>query len=453
MPQQTNDAQKIDALLNSRPQLVDLSLGRMKHLLRALGSPQQHLPPVIHIAGTNGKGSAAAFARAFLEAAGMSAHVYTSPHLVHWRERYRLGSKQNGKAASAFVSDALLAETLAEVARANKNAPCTVFEILTAAAFVLFARFPADAAVLEVGLGGRFDATNCISRPAAALIMPIAFDHEAFLGKTIAKIAAEKAGIIKKYCPIVLGRQIYPRAAAIIRRAARQQNAPLSLYGRDYRIKADAESAAGKPAWLFENAQTALRLPPPRLAGSFQTGNAAAALQAVLAAGFSIPPAAAAAAMGKVTWPARLQKLTAGSLRRQAPQKADLWLDGGHNPAAAEVLAAECAPMLRGRPFFMLCAMLQNKDYVRYFRHFAALKPQIYPVPLGGGHQAALPGALAAAARESGLQARPMPSLSAALALITAQAKAKPGKPPFILICGSLYLAGEALAQNGAPPQ
>ncbi|KAA6205499.1 MAG: bifunctional folylpolyglutamate synthase/dihydrofolate synthase [Candidatus Tokpelaia sp.] len=441
--------QKIESLLNLHPKNVDLSLKRMTRLLQKLGNPHLHLPPIIHIAGTNGKGSAASFARAALEAAGYSVHVHISPHLVHWHERYRLGWKDGTGSRSAYVSDALLAETLAEVTQANAGGAITVFEIITAAAFVLFARFPADALVLEVGLGGRFDATNIIKKPAVSLIMSIALDHEAFLGDTVAQIALEKAGIIKKQCPVVAGPQIYEEVITVLRRFAQKNQAPLTLYGQDYR--ADIKNRH----MLFTNKAGTMRLPRPRLAGDFQIGNAAAALQAVLTAGFAVSPQAAAQAMRTVSWPARLQKLTTGRLKRQAPPKADLWLDGGHNPAAAQLLVKSLAPLLRRRPFFMILAMLQTKDSTQYLQQFATLAPQIYTVPLAGSNHGVPPAVLAQKAQALGLRAQVEPSITAALAAITAKS-AKPGgeqNPAFILICGSLYLAGEALAQNGTPPR
>jgi len=442
--------QKIESLLNLHPKKVDLSLGRMTRLLQALGNPHLRLPPVIHIAGTNGKGSAAGFARAMLEAAGHSVHVHTSPHLVHWRERYRLGWKDKNGAHSAYCDDAALAETLAAVTKANAGQAVTVFEIITAAAFVLFARRPADALVLETGLGGRFDATNVIPKPAVSLIMPITRDHEAFLGASLAHIAAEKAGIIKPYCPVVLGPQPHAAALAVLKRAAAENQAPAVLYGRDY------SADAGDRHWLFRNAGGAMRLPLPALPGNFQTGNAAAALQALTAAGFAIAPAAAARAMRRVYWPARLQKLTRGRLRRLVPPDADLWLDGGHNPAAAQAVAMSLAPLVRGRPFFMILAMLQNKDSRGYMQQFLPLAPQIYTVPLADSHLGVPPAALAQKARALGLTASAAPSVAAALAAI-AKAAANNGspddRPAFILISGSLYLAGDVLAQNGTPPR
>lgn len=440
---------KIAALLDLHPKCVDLSLTRIERLLSALGNPHLRLPPIIHIAGTNGKGSSAAFARAYLEAAGYSVHVHTSPHLVHWRERFRLGAKHSGKPASAYVDDGLLAEILAEVSAANKGQPITVFEILTAAAFVLFARFPADALVLEVGLGGRFDATNIIPRPACALIMPIGLDHQAFLGETAAQIAAEKAGIIKPHCPAVLGCQPIKAAETVLRRAAEENSAPLSLYGRDYKAE------AAKTGWLFTNRDGQLPLPLPALSGAFQLSNAAAALQAVLAAGFKIPPAAAAAAMRSVYWPARCQRLTHGALLKAIPAGAQLWLDGGHNPAAAAALAASLKPLLRcglkQRSFYLIGALLQNKDAAHYLQELKPLKPKLYAVPILSSDQGAPPPQLQAIAQNLGMQAETAASITQALDKIKA-ATAETAPPPFILIGGSLYLAGDALAQNGTPP-
>jgi len=447
-------AAKIAALLARHPQKVDLSLARIKRLLAALGNPQRHLPPVIHIAGTNGKGSAAAFCRAFLEAAGYSCHVHSSPHLVHWRERYRLGGREGGQIRSGFVSNAELAEVLAQVSAANGRRPITVFEILTAAAFVLFARHPADAVILEVGMGGRFDATNCLESCAAALIMAVGLDHQAFLGETVSQIAAEKAAIIKPGCPAVIGFQPEAAAAAVLARAAAAAAAKLSLYGRDYH----AEAAANGGSWRFCAAgRPPLALPMPALAGAFQLRNAAAALKAVQAAGFHIAPAAAAKAMAAVYWPGRLQRLEHGELKTAAPAGAQLWLDGGHNPAAAAALAAALPPYLQDRPFYLICAMLENKDSRGYLRALKSLKPHIIAMPLpGSGHIGRPAAELAALAKAEGLKAEQAAGIKAALAQIKAAMAKQPAggkaESPFILIGGSLYLAGAALAKNGTPP-
>jgi len=404
---------KIAALLALQPQKVDLSLARIKRLLAVLGNPQQHLPPIIHIAGTNGKGSAAAFCRAYLEAAGYSCHVHSSPHLVHWRERYRLGRKENGRVSSGFVSDTELAEVLEQITAANADAPITVFEILTAAAFVLFARHPAD---------------------------------QAFLGDTISKIAAEKAAIIKPNCPAVIGCQPEAAAEAVLCQAAEAARAKLSLYGRDYQT---AETEAG---WQFCRRNHApLTLPMPALTGRFQTVNAAAAYAAVEAAGFTVSPAAAAQAMGKVYWPARLQRLTKGRLLTKIPPQAQLWLDGGHNPAAAAVLAAALPACIQNRPFYLICAMLENKDSARWLQALKPLRPHIIAIPLPGeGHQGRLPAELARLATGQGLPANEAANIAAALTQVKAETAA--AAAPFILIGGSLYLAGAALAENGTAP-
>src|SRR5438552_7044112 len=303
------------------PKLIDLSLDRMWRILDSLGHPERRLPPVIHVAGTNGKGSTIAFLRAILEAAGLRVHVYTSPHLVRFNERFRLGRAGGG----VLVSDEELATALTECEAANGSAPIPVFEIETAAAFLLFARHPADALLLEVGLGGRLDATNVVERPLATAITPVSLDHAEYLGDTLAKIAAEKAGIFKRDVPAIVAAQ--PRAAlAVIEQAAARVGAPIKIAGEDW----TATEERGR--LVYQDDAGLLDLPPPKLYGRHQFENAGVAIAALRAAGaIALPSVAFETGLGKADWPARMQRLSHGALPTLLPAGAELWLDGAHN--------------------------------------------------------------------------------------------------------------------------
>ncbi|MFC4624491.1 bifunctional folylpolyglutamate synthase/dihydrofolate synthase [Daeguia caeni] len=426
------------------PKGFDLSLGRIRALLEKLGNPQDRLPPVIHIAGTNGKGSATAFSRALLEAAGYTVHVHTSPHLVNWNERYRLGAPGGGK----LVSDDVLADAIQRVEAANAGQQITVFEILTAVAFVLFAEHPADAVIMEVGLGGRLDATNVIAEPAVSLIMPISVDHQAYLGDTVELIAAEKAGIIKKDCPVVIGFQPFDAARDVLVSTAERLGCPVSIYGQDF----IAYEEHGR--MVFQNGEGLIDLPLPRLPGRHQMGNAAAAIEAIEAAGFTISEKAIEKALTVVDWPARMQHLTHGALVDLAPEASEIWLDGGHNPGAGVVIAEVLGDLeeRRSRPLFMITGMINTKDPVGYFEAFAGMARHVFTVPIPS-HDAGIPNdELAAAAERAGLSAEPVHSVANALKLLRDTWPADE-IPPRILIGGSLYLAGEVLRDNGTPPR
>lgn len=433
----------IEHLMTLHPKGFDLSLERIARLLEKLGDPQDRLPPVIHIAGTNGKGSAAAFSRAVLEAAGLAVHVHTSPHLVRWHERYRIGRAGGGR----FVEDAVLADAIERVAAANGGQPITVFEILTAVSFLLFSEHPADAAVIEVGLGGRFDATNVLKKPAVSVIMPVSLDHEAYLGDRVELIAVEKAGIIKPGVPVVVGQQDSETALEVITDAADRLGAASHLYGQDY------FGYGENGRMVFQDDSGLVDLPAPRLVGRHQFANAAAAICAVRVAGFQPSDAALARAMQEVEWPGRMQRLQGGRLVALAPEGAEIWLDGGHNPGAgtavAEFLAGreERSP----RPLFMVAGMISTKDQTGYFRAFAGLVRHVFTVPVGKS-EAGVPAAeLTARAGEAGLSAEPVNSVADALQLLRdTWDAAEPA--PRILIGGSLYLAGDVLDQNGTPP-
>jgi len=432
----------INALLDVYPKGVDLSLGRIERLLADLGSPHLHLPPVIHIAGTNGKGSASAFCRALLEAAGLRVHVHTSPHLVHVHERYRIGQTGGGRP----VDDVELLAVLQQITHINNGKPISVFEIITAAAFVLFARHPADAVILEVGLGGRFDATNIIPGSAASLIMPIAFDHQAFLGDTVEQIAFEKAGIIKDNTPVVVGFQAYDRARDVLLSQAEKHDAPVTVYGRDF------TAWAGHGRMAVQNNRGLLDLPHPRLVGDFQLGNAAAAIEAVHAAGFHLDEAAIVTAMQKVEWPARMQKLATGRLKTLLPPQADLWLDGGHNPAAAQVTSAAMHRLCQqqGRRLALVCGMISTKDSNHYLEAFKGLAERIYTVPVHFSEAGIPAETLAKTARKLGFEAQSFDTMTEAFSAINTDYATLP--VPVVLVSGSLYLAGEVLQQNGTEP-
>ncbi len=434
---------EIDRLMKLHPAGYDLSLKRITGLLEKLGNPQDHLPPVIHVGGTNGKGSTCAFARAVLEGAGASVHVHTSPHLVSWRERFRIGKPGTG----ILVNDEELAETLAEVGKANDGEAITVFEITTAAAFLLFSRHPADAVILEVGMGGRFDATNVITEPAASVITPIGLDHEAWLGDRLELIASEKAGIIKRECPVVVGWQENDAVRAVLEETALRLDAPVVVYGQDFW----AYEENGR--MVYQDGDVLFDLELPALVGRFQFANAATAIAAVRMAGFDIGHRAADTAMENVVWPGRMQRLTEGALVKRAPKGSDIWLDGGHNPAAAAVIAEEIAGRGEGddRPLFMICGMLNTKDQTGYFRAFQGLARHVYCVPVPGADNGEPPEVLAARASEAGLSAEPVNSVANALKLLKAT-WGPDDLPPRILIGGSLYLAGSVLAENGTVP-
>jgi dihydrofolate synthase/folylpolyglutamate synthase len=418
------------------PRKIDLSLGRIETLLAGLGHPEQHLPPVIHVAGTNGKGSTVAFMRAVLEAAGRRVHVYTSPHLVRFHERIRL--------AGRLVDEAELVDALAACERVNAGAPITVFEITTAAALLLFSRIPADYLLLEVGLGGRYDATNVIAHPAATIITPVSFDHPEFLGSTIEKIAGEKAGIIKRGVTAIIAPQ-EPAALAVIEKEAARLRAPLIVAGEDYH----ARQEHGR--FVYEDMRGLLDLPLPRLAGRHQLQNAATALAALRNVEPDLSAPACERGLLQVEWPGRLQRLTKGPLVELAPQGADIWLDGGHNEAGGRVLAEAAADLEEksSRALFLICGSLATKDTAAFLRAFKGLAREVLAVPLGSEHSGRPASEVATAAHEAGIVATITDSVAAALQNLAGRDWPS---PPRIFITGSLYLAGEVLAANGMVP-
>ncbi len=428
----------LERLKALHPRLIDLSLERMQRLCHALGNPERRLPPVIHVAGTNGKGSTVAVLRAMAEAAGLRVHVYTSPHLVRFAERIRL--------AAVLINDDQLADVLDRVEAANAGQPITFFEVTTAAALVAFADTPADLCLLEVGLGGVLDATNVVQGVAVSVIAPVDIDHREFLGDTIEAIAGEKAGILRPGVPAVIGRQS-EAAFSVIEARAEAVGAPLTVLGRDF--DAWAEHGGVTFNTVAGGMERLIDLPMPALAGPHQIDNAALAVAAMLSLNDPrINAGALARGVAEANWPARMQRLTAGRYGAEAAAcGAELWLDGGHNPHAARALAEALASMGRrdARPPVLICGLLANKDADGFFAAFGALQPKVLTVPFEAD-TAADPAVLAAAAQAAGLDAEPCLDLEQAL--MTALSADGPG--PRIVICGSLYLAGEVLAADPA---
>ena len=414
------------------PALIDLSLGRLERLLAGLDHPERRLPPVIHVAGTNGKGSTCANLRAIAEASGWVVHVSTSPHLVDVTERFRI--------AGRLVSEWELVGTLEEIERINAGQPITVFEVLTASAFLLFSRHPADLAVIEVGLGGRHDASNVIPPPSACVITAISMDHEAFLGDRIELIAAEKAGIIKPGTPVVTGRQPEPALAAIVDAAARV-GAPLLVRDRDWSVEAHAPRL-GHGGLRYADRHGRIDLPLPALPGLHQVENAGLAVAALRAAGLAVP-ARGWTGLASTVWPARLQRLT-GQLAAGLPQDWELWLDGGHNPGAAAVLG-EVVAGWADRPVHLIIGMKQSKDVKGFLEPLLDHAASVHAVAEPGQHLALPVEAIIAASEGRAVSG---PTVAKALSAIVTE-HPTPGR---ILICGSLYLAGEMLKAEGWQP-
>ena len=428
----------LDRLLKLHPKKIDLALDRILRLLAALGHPERRLPPVVHVAGTNGKGSVCAFARAMLEAGGYKVHVYSSPHLVRFHERIRL--------AGNLIGETELMGLLLECEQANEGQPITFFEITTAAALVAFARHPADALVLEVGLGGKYDATNVIARPRLTVITPVGLDHAEFLGTSLADIAAEKAGIIKSGVPVIVGPQDDAPRDVILRRAD-ALGAPALVFGQDF----FAHQEHGR--MVYQDQSGLLDLPLPRLAGRHQIENAALAIAGLRRVGGGWgKDGAIERGLKTVEWPARLQRLSRGPLIDTAPEGAEVWLDGGHNPHGAAAVARAMADLEERaeKPLYLICGMLKTKDAVGFLSAFRGLVRHIVTVDIPGQEASLGAGALYDRARSAGLDAAPAEDVEDAMMQIAAQVRiAQHDPPPRILICGSLYLAGTVLAENG----
>ena len=427
-------------LLTLHPKRIDLSLDRIWRILGALDHPERRLPPVIHVAGTNGKGSTIAFMRAIAEAAGLRVHVYTSPHLVRFNERFRLGRPGGGM----LVTDDELAAALAECEAINGAEPITVFEIETAAAFLLFSRNPADILLLEVGLGGSLDATNVIERPLATVIAPVSLDHAEFLGDSIALVAAEKAGILKRDVPAVVASQ--PRdALAVIERQAARVKAPVRIAGEDW----TATEERGR--MVYQDGAGLIDLPAPKLYGRHQFENAGLAIAALRAAdGLRLPPAAFEG-IARADWPARMQRLSQGPLPVLLPAGSELWLDGGHNADGGRAIANALADLEErvSRPLVLIVGMLATKDCAGFLKNFTGLARRVVAVPIPRQEKTLSAAAVADAARAVGIPAQEGGDIAAALAAV-AGFGLEPA--PRVLITGSLYLAGEVLAASGTLP-
>jgi dihydrofolate synthase/folylpolyglutamate synthase len=427
---------QLDRLAAFSPGADTLGLERICALLARLGKPERRLPTVLHVAGTNGKGSTCAFLRAAIEAAGLAAHVYTSPHLVRFNERIRLAGK--------LIEDEALAALLAETLDAADGMEVSFFEVTTAAAFLAFSRTPADACIVEVGLGGRLDATNVVPAPAVCGIAQLGLDHQAFLGDRIEQVASEKAGIAKKDVPLVTHH--YPSAVADrIGEAASKAGAHWLPRGGTW------DASVYQKQLHYRDAAGTLDLPLPRLRGSHQAMNAALAVAMLRhQQALRVPEIALKAAMGWADWPARLQRLAAGPLHALLPADSELWLDGGHNPAAARAVADYFrAHVPADRPFHIVFGLLANKDVAGVLRPFQGRSVTFHPIPVKA-HEHHAPADLARAAGESGLSAVPAAGVEEALRWIARHADR--ARPPIVLVFGSLYLAGEILKKNEQAP-
>ena len=423
------------------PNRIDLSLDRMHRLLEKLDHPERKLPPVIHVAGTNGKGSTVAYLRAMLEAAGLRVHTYTSPYLVRINECFRLGRAGGG----VLVRDDALAAALTYCEQANAGEPLTFFEAKTAAAFCLFADHPAEMLLLEVGLGGRLDSTNVIEAPLASVITPISMDHTEFLGDSLAAIAGEKAAIIKRGVPVISAEQ--PREAmAVIEQQARRMHSPLFAAGEGWHVNVE------RGRLVYQDDRGLLDLAAPRLFGQHQFDNAGLAVATLRAIGkLRISNSAFECGIVNAEWPARMQRISCGPLIEWGPPGCEIWLDGGHNAEGGRVVAAALGDLEErvSRPLVVIAGMMANKDAAGFLANFAGLTRHIMAVAIPDQANAMPPARLADAARALGMRVEIAAGIEPALRTLTGLAYEV---SPRILITGSLYLAGHVLALNGTPP-
>jgi len=438
----TTSPQDVDQALATlralHPKKIDLGLERIERVLNALGNPHKKLPPIVHIAGTNGKGSTVALLRAMAEAEGLNCHVYTSPHLVHFRERIVVASKE--------ISDPQLIDVIERVRAANDGAPLSFFEATTAAAFLAFAETQADLCIIEVGLGGRFDATNVIEEPAAVGITPVDMDHAEFLGRDLAGIGKEKAGIMKPYCPVAIGPQ-HDKVRSVMEASGNKNHVKPLFFGQDFRTYRQHGRL------VYENEQTLMDLPLPALLGEHQVKNAGLAI--TLAKMIRLSDKAIANGLKTVHWPARLQNLTSGPYADLVKESGgELWLDGGHNPHAARAVASAMAELesTSPRPLILVTGILANKDIGGFLDAFKGLASAVIGVTIPG-HSALSPETLVELARSRFTTGYVASNLTAAIQLaintgegLSRQTVDEPIIPPRILICGSLYLAGEVLS-------
>jgi dihydrofolate synthase / folylpolyglutamate synthase len=423
------------------PRRIDLSLERMQRLLQRLDHPERKLPGIIHVAGTNGKGSTIAYLRAILEAAGLRVHVYISPFLVRINESYRLGRAGGG----VLAGDDELHSVLMHCERVNRGEPITLFEIETAAAFCLFARHPADVVLLEVGLGGRLDATNMIEKPLASVITPIGVDHIEFLGNSLVEIATEKAAIIKRGVPVICAEQA-PEVSAVIEHEARRMHAPRHAAGEEWHVNVE------RGRLVYQDERGLMDLAAPRLFGRHQFDNAGLAIATLRALeAFKLDAADFESGIVGAEWPARMQRLSSGALVDQAPAGSEIWLDGGHNADGGRVVAAALGDLEErvSRPLVVIIGMMANKDAKGFLANFAGLTRHIIAVKIPEQDQAMAPHTLADAARQLGMRVETSAGVAAALGSLT---RLTYEIPPRILVTGSLYLAGHVLATNGTLP-
>jgi dihydrofolate synthase/folylpolyglutamate synthase len=431
----------IARLSGLHPKRIDLDLERMQRLLERLDHPERKLPPVIHVAGTNGKGSTIAYLRAILEAAGLRVHVFTSPYLVRINECYRLGRAGGG----TLVDNDELCGALLHCERANAGAPITIFEVQTAAAFCLFAQHPADVVLLEVGLGGRLDSTNVIDAPLATVIAPVSMDHTEFLGQTLTAIAGEKAAIIKRGVPVICAEQA-AEVMAVIDAQARRMRAPLHAAGQQWHVNIE------RGRLVYQDDRGLMDLAAPKLFGRHQFDNAGLAIATLRGQNtLRIGAAAFEAGIVNAEWPARMQRLGSGALVDQAPPGCEVWLDGGHNAEGGRVVAAAVGDLEErvSRPLVVIVGMMANKDAGAFLANFAGLTRHIMAVQIPDRDNAMPPDRLADAARALGMRVETAVDVETALRSL---ARLAYEVPPRILITGSLYLAGHVLAANGTPP-